>query len=170
MRRSSRAKSTNTERPIDEILREMASETQRGEQMKVDNWIKHVGEWIGHEHASEALADMKSGKYLGFEDMETAFGNSIVLEEQHVLEIGFARNSLNTGVVEGVVKGTNAEKAGLKEGDEIIWYQRPSLVEQNHDAKYKLVVKREGGQEPVTIEWWPRNETKVRAWQSREKK
>ena len=166
-RRASVAKNAGVERPIDEMMREISLRRQRGETVRTKEWLALVGEWIGLDVAEKHFSDMENGVFMDLEDMKTGFGGSLVAEQHRVLDMGFSRNSLGTGIVEGVRGGSNASEAGLCDGDVIRWYLRPELVEEGEETEYKMTVVGLKGEQDLA--WLPRSNEKVKTWQSRKK-
>lgn len=166
-RRASVKRELGVERPIDEMLRDICVRRRKGEKIQTKDWLRYLGEWLGEDDAAEQFANMKAGQVMDLEDMKSGFGGSLVLEEQHVLEMGFEKESLDAGVAKGVVEGSRAAQAGLRDGDVIVWTSRPESCETNYDSKFRLKVLRDGKE--VDVEYWPRGESKVKVWQSRKK-
>lgn len=162
-RRASVTRNAGIERPIDEIVAEICVRRRRGEKVQQKDWLKYIGDWIGNNEAVAHLDDMKSGKVLDLEDMKTAFGG-IDAVEGRVMQMGFDKESLGTGIVSGVVKGSNACEAGLRDRDEIVCHSRLRDCEANCENKFTMTVKRNG--EGMDIEYLPRGDTVVKMWRS----
>lgn len=77
-------------------------------------------------------------------------------------ELGFETDSLRTSVVAGLVKGSNADKVGVREGDSIVRASKLWIVEDSLDGKMKMTVLRDG--EEVDLEWSPRSDEVVEAY------
>ena len=166
-RRVSRDRDLGVERPIDGIVADICTRRRQGETVQTKDWIKYIGEWLGNGEAEKHFQQMKTGAILDLEDMKTGFGNSLVVEEQNVLEMGFDRASLDDGIVKGAVPESAAVVAGLQNGDKILSHSRLGLCETNYESKFKATLERDGTE--LQIEYWPRGQKKVRVWQSREK-
>ncbi len=107
---------------------------------------------------------MKSGqKIVPPEGCFAKFGLKLVRSDAERFEAGFDPNSLRTRKIMGLVKGSRAEQAGVREGDEVVrswmlWGASDSL-----EGMMQLTVKREDGGEQ-TIRYWPRSYDKVENW------
>jgi hypothetical protein len=157
------ARKAGVERPIDEMAADISLRRRRGEKVQEKDWLKYIGDWIGHDQAAEHLDDMKSGKVLDLEDIKTAFGG-IHAVEGRVMQMGFDKASLANGVVGGLVQASNAHLAGLKEGDEIVWHSRVRDCEADCEHNFTIRVRRDG--ETKDIEYLPREANMVKMWRS----
>lgn len=166
-RRASVSRDAGVARPIDEIMADISVRRRNGEKVQTKDWLRYVGEWIGDEAAEEHLHNMKSGVLMDLEDMKTTFGGLVPEDQQNVLAMGFDRNSLTTGVVQGLVDRSQAARAGLLNGDSITWIERPELCETHYANKCRMKIVRDG--QVINIEYWPRMDKTVKVWQSRKK-
>jgi predicted metalloprotease with PDZ domain len=153
-------------RPIDEMVSDLCVRRRKGEKVQTKDWLQNVGKWIGLEAAEEHFRNMLSGKVMSLEDMKTGF-DGLTPQEQSILDMGFDRSSLDSGVVSGVTQGSSAADAGIRDGDVIQWYSRAERCQMQYEEKFKLIVKR--GDEDVTLEYWPRTSRKAEVWQALEK-
>jgi predicted metalloprotease with PDZ domain len=167
-RRASVERQAGVESPIDEIVSDICARRRRGEKIQRGDWLRYLAHWVGDGDAQGLMDRMQSGDVLDLDVISTGFGGSLVVEEQRLLEFGFDRESLHSGVVTGVVAGSAAAEAGLQDGDGIVRTTRPELCETHYEAKFKVTVDR-GGDEGLDIEYWPRSQEKIRVWQSRKK-
>ncbi|KAJ6446927.1 Ketoreductase azaE [Purpureocillium lavendulum] len=170
-RRAAASRSPFVERPIDEIVSALCTtrrqRRQQHHRVTTRDWLREVAGWIGEETAAEKhLRDQKDGRIMDFADMgiDTAFGNSLQVCEQNVLEMGFDRESLDTGIVSGLLDGSRAQAAGLRNGDLIVRHSRIEACEWQYERTFEIVV--EVGGEERSMEYWPRASRKVRSWQS----
>lgn len=162
-RRASVARDAGVERPIDEIVADISVRRRKGDKVQEKDWLKYIGDWVGHEEAKRHLDEMKSGKVLDLEDMKTAFGGIDAVEGK-MMQMGFDRVSLTNGLVSGVIDGSNASMAGLKDGDEIMWHSRVGECEADCGNKFTVKVRRDG--EEREIEYLPREDKVVKMWRS----
>ena len=162
-RRASVAKKAGVERPIDEIVADICARRRRGEKVRTADWLKYIGDWIGHGAAAEHFRQIQGGEMFDFEDISTAFGG-IDAVQRRVLEMGFDKASLSTGIVSGLVDGSEACKAGLRDGDKILEHSRVRRCETGYDVKFHMRVERNG--ESSDIEYWPRGSNEVKGWVS----
>lgn len=167
-RRAAVARGVDVLRPMDELIRELLPRRgQPGAKIQRKDWLDGVAHWLGQEDAERYFQEMleDGGRVNELEDMASSFGKTYGPQpvDQEALEFGFGRESLEEGVVRGVVEGSRAWEAGLKDGDKILWHSRLEACEIHHERKFKLAVEREGYE--VDIEYWPRSTEKVRCWQ-----
>jgi len=87
------------------------------------------------------------------------FGLKMIRNDTKGLGLGFSEGSLGWGVITGLVPGSRAEQAGLREGDEIARSWTFSTAADAVENKMKAVVKREGKE--VDIVYRPRSQGKV---------
>ncbi|KAM6482783.1 hypothetical protein HDV62DRAFT_405604 [Trichoderma sp. SZMC 28011] len=165
-RRASVARNAGVLRPIDEIVADISSRRRRGEKIQMKDWLKYLGDWIGEEAAEQHFYNMRSGEIMDLEDMKTAF-DGIYPDEQRVLDMGFDQSSLAEEIVSGVVEHSEAAKAGLMNGDEILWHSRTEYCGTHYEDKFRLVVNRQG--KTSNIEFWPRSNSVVKSWISKKK-
>ncbi|KAJ4857085.1 hypothetical protein T069G_07982 [Trichoderma breve] len=165
-RRASVARNAGVLRPIDEIVADISSRRRRGEKVQMKDWLKYLGDWIGEEAAEQHFHEMRSGKIMDLEDMKTAF-DGIYPDEQRVLDMGFDQSSLADEIVSGVAEHSEAAKAGLMNGDEILWHSRAEYSGTHYEDKFRLVVDRQG--KTINIEFWPRSNSVVKSWISKKK-
>lgn len=163
-RRASVARSAGVARPIDEMMADISVRRRNGEKVQTKDWLRYLGEWIGDDAAEEHLQNMKAGTVMDLEDMKTSFGG-IVPERQKVMEMGFDKHSMDSGIVRGVVKGSQAAQAGLQNGDAIMGTSRPELSEMQPNGKFRMKVNRLG--EHLELEFEPRGDVDVQVWQSK---
>ncbi|OAA36674.1 pdz/dhr/glgf [Metarhizium rileyi] len=162
-RRASVARNTGIERPIDEIVADMGVRRRKGQRVQRRDWLKYMGDWIGYEEARRHLDEVEGGGVLDMDDMKTVFGG-IECVDGRVMQMGFDRVSLTEGVVSGVVQGSNADKAGLRDGDEIAWHSTVSECEGNCEKEFTIRVRRNG--HVREIRFLPRGEKTVKTWLS----
>lgn len=165
-RRASVARDAGVLRPIDDIIRAICDSRRKGEKVQKKDWLKHLAYWIGEHEAERHFREMLlDGKVNELGDMLKAFGGTYGPQpvEQEILCMGFGRESLDDGVVTGVIEGSRAQQAGLKDGDMIVWHSRPEACQIHFDKTFKLTIDRNG--ESLDIEYWPRTIEKTRCWQ-----
>ncbi|KAK5991146.1 hypothetical protein PT974_09424 [Cladobotryum mycophilum] len=165
-RRASLARNAGVARPLDGIVADICARRRRGEKVQVKDWIKYLADWIGEEAAQKHFDKMISGEMVDLGDVGTAF-DGIDPGEQKVMDFGFDRLRYGEKVVQGVEEDSISYKAGLRNGDEVLWHSRPELCETYYKSKFRLLVQRDGKE--IKIEYSPRKDEKVRVWQSHKK-
>ena len=151
--------------PLDEIFVDLAKRSRDGEAVTRASWVDSVTKRLDGpiDYAAEldsmlggAIVDL-SGVFIG------SPSNMLVEVKQRVLQYGFDKLSTNTRVVRGVVEGSEAQRAGVRNGDKIVKNTRAGLVQEFPEAKYSLDISRQEGN--VTVEWLPREHRQVSCWQ-----
>ncbi|OAA63419.1 pdz/dhr/glgf [Niveomyces insectorum RCEF 264] len=167
MRRASKEQGAGVARPIDEIVRDIAARRRRGETVRTQDWLAHVGRWLGTDAAAAQFKEFVDGEIMRLADMERVFdGLYPTLSER--LDFGFVQKRDGNGnTVLRVTPGSRAAGAGLQNGDIVTNFVRPRRAVTNGESKQSITVERNGAR--VEIVYWPRSETKVEAWVSRKK-
>lgn len=78
-------------------------------------------------------------------------------------ELGFDESSISSKRITGLVKGSRAEEAGLREGEEVMDGSLYGWTADDAGRKMRLKVRRGG--EVVEVEYWPRTRHLVESWQ-----
>jgi predicted metalloprotease with PDZ domain len=78
---------------------------------------------------------------------------------QEILDFGFDKSSINTRIVSGLVQGSPAAIAGLKNGDRIVSTSRAGFCAMSLSANFEIVVERSCNK--VHISYWPRSSSKA---------
>lgn len=165
-RRAAVSRGVDVMRPLDDLVGELCARRMEGQRVQKRDWMEGIAHWIGREDAERHFREMlEEGRVNELDDVVTSFGGTYGPQpvEQETLDFGFERRSLDEGCVKGVVGGSRAQEAGLKDGDVIVWHSKPWLCELHFEGKFSLAVEREG--EQLTVEYWPRSKEKVRCWQ-----
>lgn len=117
------------------------------------------------EQAARLFADMRRGTMLvpaGPEGLEkTPFAVCLVARKMEGFELGFDETSLLEGahVLTGLVPGSRADKAGLRNGDRLsmLFGHAYNRAKDVLSATLTVRVQREGGGDAFTVEYWPRS-------------
>lgn len=166
-RRAAVARNSDVLRPMDELVRELLGRRRGGEQVQRGQWLEGLARWLGEEDAERCFREMldEEGRVNELDDMLSSFGFKFGPQpvEQEVLDFGFDRQSLDTGIVAGVQENSRAWEAGLRDEDMILWHSRSDACRIYLEKTLKLSVERHG--EKIDVEYWPRSRKKVRCWQ-----
>ena len=95
-------------------------------------------------------------------DTFASIGLKLERRDAGMFELGFDINSLRDMKVQGVVVGSNVERAGVREGDTITWSAMAWGVADSLDKMMELVVDRDG--EAKTLRYWPRTTARVECY------
>ncbi|MEU6408168.1 hypothetical protein [Microbispora sp. NPDC046933] len=129
-------------RSLDDLVLTVLERQRAGEKIGVPEWLDLVTDELG-ETARRDFAAMGAGEWIV--PASEAFGPRFVREEirDHVTELGFAIPSLETRVVTGLVAGSAAELAGVREGDRILDGPAGSEIARGSLERVSLTLQRE---------------------------
>ena len=154
--------------PLDDIAIDFSRRREKGDKVLQQDWLRSLATWLddsGVDYIGEFQA-MKKGATVPLEHVFIGGrSNRLVATQQRVLQFGFDHQALSKRVVGEVVPGSRAEKAGLRVGDRIVLNSRAGLSEDDPEATYWLMIKREGSDQVQKLEWLPRNDRTVAVFQ-----
>lgn len=165
-RRAAIFRDVNVLRPIDEVVRDLCKRRRSGEKVQKNDWLGLIASWISRGDAEKHFREMIEDRRVNeLDDIVSSFGSTYRPQpvDQELLDFGFGRESLTTGVVTNVVPSSRAYEAGLRKGDRIMWHSRPEICELHRKEMFKLSLLRKG--KPSEIEYLPRVRGTVRCWQ-----
>lgn len=156
-------KSSGNRGSLDDLAKEMRTLQDRGQAPTPASWAALVKRELGDDGVS-ALDQMLAGSApLPSSD---AFGPCFqrISRDLQRYELGFEPAVLveTERIVRGLVQGSAAELAGLRNGDRILKPVPQDAIQGNQEARLTLQVRRDG--QDSTINYRPRGET-VSAWQ-----
>lgn len=118
---------------------------------------------IGWEAMEEAYTTFFRGELIvPPENGLERYGLKLVKQPWHRFELGIDSVSLREFRVRGLMKGTNADKAGVQDGDVIVRGHMVWTVQDDLHGKMRLTVLRDGHE--LDLEWWPRSDEVVEAY------
>ncbi|KAF4414794.1 peptidase M61 domain-containing [Fusarium acutatum] len=152
---------------LDQIVVDLSRRWRVGEIVRGSDWLNQIHSQLDHPKLflENYFSDMLNGKQLmdfnrlSFNDSSTCF----IPVEIPILEFGFDKCSRSTRVITGVVPGSNAEAAGLKDGMDLLEASRPSNCVENVDKAYRVEVQ--DGDVNRIIQFLPRKPEMALAWQ-----
>jgi predicted metalloprotease with PDZ domain len=150
-------------RSLDDLIREMVARRRAGETVPESGWIELVAKELGDE-GRRVHADMLAGKVMLPEsgDFGPCFTRTTASFRR--FDLGFEPKSLvgDVKTIRGLQVGSEAAKAGLKDGDVVTYAVALDGVQGDQKRTLTLQVTRDGKTFPIT--YLPRGET-VDAWQ-----
>lgn len=158
MRRVSRGK-----RSLDDLMLQMKAREVAGEAVTAESWEAAVRQALG-EDGAKAFRNMLAGAtpLPG----SNAFGPCFkrVSKQLRRYELGFEPKVLTESprIVRGLIAGSAAERAGLRNGDEISRPVPQDDIQGRQDGVLNLEIRRDN--QPLSIAYVPRSEH-VAAWQ-----
>jgi predicted metalloprotease with PDZ domain len=154
---------TNGKKDLDDIVLELYRRFLSRQKCQTEDFVELLGDIIGKEEAEASFEAMKNAALIiPSTDCFAKFGIKMVRRDAERLELGFNPSSLGINKIFGLIKGSRAEQAGVREGDQLIsswstWGAGDSL-----DNMMQLVILRDGQQ--LVIKYWPRSYDKVENW------
>lgn len=132
--------------------------------MQRKDWLAALGYFLhGTVDYVGQLQAMLDGRTVSLAGRRVGSTRNMLREtRQRVIQIGYGRLSLSRRIVEGLVPGSQADQAGLRNGDAIIKTASVYDVAQDPLAKYYMLVERGGKQ--LRFEWDPREDREVSCW------
>jgi len=155
-------KASKGARSLDNSVLELLRRKNEGEEYALEDWLALLVEELG-EQAMEGYNAMARGETIVPSADMLGDEFKLVREDQHVYELGFDQKSVSARLVSGVIAGTRAAEADLRDGDVII--ESPSLWEAADDYALNLTLLIERDGEKMAISFWPRGWNKVETWQ-----
>lgn len=156
-------KASAGKRSLDDMVRAMLAARREGKPMNEELWRSLLKAELGEAGITDLDAMLAGGTVLPASD---AFGPCFerVQKPLRRFDLGFDPASLlaRPRVVKGVKPGSEAEKAGLRDGDIITQGFSQDGMQGDQQAWLPLSVERDG--KPLSIRYQPRGET-VPAWQ-----
>ncbi|KAH0524341.1 hypothetical protein TsFJ059_006869 [Trichoderma semiorbis] len=157
---------------VDDLVGPLADRLQGGESVGVDDYLQRLSQLLSDEIRADALVtEMKEGKLVvpGVHSLEQLpWQVRLVQRKLEKFELGFDESSLLQGprIVKGLIQGSRAQLAGIQDGDriELQCGSTHLTVRSQFSATLKLKVFREGNA-PFVVEFWPRSQDKVEAYQ-----
>jgi hypothetical protein len=146
------------ERSIEYLLSAMNARAEAGEPINAEVWADMVAAELGEAAREDFHATLEGN--LIVVPAEGAFGPCFerVEADLRAFELGFDPDILTASprIVAGLVEGSEAAQAGLREGDEILRPVALESVQSNPEDTLVLAVRR--GEEEFEIEYLPRAE------------
>ena len=158
---------TNGTKSLDDVVMEMYRRQRAREPAQAAEFVQLVGDIIGHVKAQAGFDAMWRGDLI-VPNGAPLLGFNLVRKDRFRFELGFDSNSMRTGIVAGLQKGSRAEEAGVREGDEIVSGFMVWTVADYYDMEMEMVVSRGPGSE--RLKWWPRSWDLVECWEWEDRK
>ncbi|OAA57149.1 trypsin-like serine typically contains c-terminal pdz domain protein [Akanthomyces lecanii RCEF 1005] len=150
---------------FDRTVLELSARWRRGEKVQRTDWLASIGQFLqgGVDCAAQLQAVLTGKPSINLAGRRVESRRNVLREtRQPVIQYGYSRLSASRGIVEGLVPGSHAERAGLRNGDVIVRTGSMTEASQEPLAKYFVVVSRDG--EEIRIEYSPREDREVSCW------
>jgi len=153
-------KASNGARSVDDVVLAMLKRRKEGLSVTTADWREAVTKALGPRGQAQ-FDDMLAGKVLSLPS--DSFGPCFELTSAPMrrYELGFTPDVLTEPkrIVRGLVAGSAAERAGLRNGDEIVKPVPQDGIQNDQHALLQLVIRRDGNVQ--TISYLPRGETVI---------
>jgi len=146
---------TGGKHSLDDIAKAMRRRRDAGQSYGVSAWLELVGKEIGPDKARSGYESMAGGGLLV--PPAGLYAPCLIVEKHPVrpFQLGFARASLNDDrVVRDLERGSEAEKAGVRDGDVIVEAGDINAVRKDETLPLKLTLRR--GESTTTVTYLPR--------------
>jgi len=156
-------KASHGKRSLDDLVLAFLKRRHTGQPLTQPSWLAAVTQELG-DSGRQQFADMMSGKPILLES--NAFGTCFqrISKPMRRYELGFTPDVLvqPRRIIRGIVPGSAAAAAGLKNGDEILKPVPQDGIQSDQRAKLKLDIRRDG--KDFEVSYLPRGEA-VPTWQ-----
>jgi predicted metalloprotease with PDZ domain len=136
---------THGKRNLDSVMREFIADRNAGKSVTVADWLKLIARDLGPAAEADYQAMMDGKKLFLPAD---AFGPCFkqAKERVPVFELGFDTISLmkSPRIIQHLDPNSPAAKAGLKEGDKVVWSTSQDTAQEEYRHDMVLKVEREG--------------------------
>jgi predicted metalloprotease with PDZ domain len=158
-------RATHGRRSLDDLVRQMIARRRHGQPVEEAAWISRVRQTLGSRGVAQFNAMMKGRLVLPSSD---AFGPCFERTTAPLrrYQLGFDSQVLMepARIVRGLIAGSAAARAGLRDGDRIVKPVPQDAIQADQSATLTLLIERDGRTFPIT--YLPRGAT-VQAYQWR---
>jgi len=157
------AAATGGRKGADDVVRELYRRYVAGEVVQSEQFLQVLADLVGKETADASFGALLNGTLIvPPADGLAKFGLKMVRKDAERFELGYTVTLVGGKPSVAVQRGSRAEAAGLRDGDEYVrawgfWNAGDAL-----DRMMQVVVRREGREVP--IKYWPRAFEKVENW------
>jgi hypothetical protein len=146
---------SNGRRSLDDVVKEIRRRQVANKPYGIPLWLELVGREIGGAAARQGYEHMISGGLLKPPPSLYAPCLRVVSHPDRPFQLGFARAALNDDrVVRGLVPGSAAERAGVRNGDVI--EDASDINEVRRDEALSLTLTLRRGETRTTVTYLPR--------------
>ncbi|CAJ0548353.1 Ff.00g019660.m01.CDS01 [Fusarium sp. VM40] len=151
-------------RSVDDLVTHLIMNKRKGLAYGIDEWRKLVLSELGCE-AIQDYEQMTQGALQIPNATTMDPPMRLVRDDLEMVELGFEPISLSSRVVAGLKPGSRAEKAGVRNGDEILKSISLWTLSAKYGAMNQLTIRRANSDEVLEVKYWPRSWEKVEAYQ-----
>ncbi|KAM0561602.1 hypothetical protein ACHAPJ_002770 [Fusarium lateritium] len=150
---------------LDRVIVDLARRWREGQRVCAVDWLIEMRKLVDPDDLdleAHFWGMIEGRRVMDFENLYFD-GEAFYSTSLPILEFGFDKKSRRTRVISGVVQGSNAEAAGLRDGLALISASQPSACVEDVCEKFRLVV--DDGERERLIEFLPRTKDKAPSWQ-----
>ena len=147
---------------VDNIILSLLEKLRNEQKHGIPEWKDLIASILG-EKALHDFDAMNNGQLIRLPPSTYDFGYRLECTQQRELDFGFDASSFFKKVVVGLREHTEAARAGLKEGDDIVWHTYVWQCQTDYARNMVLFVKKD--EITKRIEYWPRGDQLVESWQ-----
>lgn len=156
-------KASHGKKSMDDVIVDLYRLRKEGKPCGLATLKEKVAGLIGQERLDRSYDAMFKGDLIiPSEDCLERYGLKLVKMGWNKFELGFDTQSMREFKVRGLVSGSAADKAGVKNGDEIVRGFMVWGVEDELDVPMRMTVLRDGKEKE--FEWWARSDEVVEAY------
>ncbi|KAI9343278.1 hypothetical protein DFJ73DRAFT_943349 [Zopfochytrium polystomum] len=146
---------------MDDVILAVCRRRKEGIKFTIDDFKQLLASYVGADAFNAAYEAFFKGDLIvpGEHSLRGLGLRRVRMDGWRRFELGY---TMKGGKVVEVVPGSNAERAGVRLGDELVRQWMVWLVEDRLDATMKLTVLREGRE--IEFEWIPRSTEVVEAY------
>ncbi|KAF2757417.1 hypothetical protein EJ05DRAFT_476678 [Pseudovirgaria hyperparasitica] len=154
---------------LDSLMVQIVANERAGLHDHVQTWKNTVALYLGQKGWDGFEAMMDGAFMMPHPDSFAYLGMRCVRQDLYGFELGFAEECLDGSeeerVVYGLVVGSRAEKAGVRNGDVVVEHKSSTFRPLVEDYEARMVLRVRQGEKEVEIEYWPRSWEEVEAYQ-----
>jgi predicted metalloprotease with PDZ domain len=144
-------------RSIDDLIYAMMVRFRGGEEMTEAKWLDLLRAELG-DAGPQTHRDMMAGKLVLPQSGDYGACFRRVVKKARVFEPGYdLRATAGDKIVRGLVAGSEAEKAGLRNGDKVVTAPFGDAMQHDHARIVTVKVTRDG--QPLSFTYLPRGQS-----------
>lgn len=150
---------------LDNVAFQLLNRQRTEHVVQQKDWILAAAQYMNKDDVVRVLEEALDGELVVPSSIPEY---RLELTFKEAIELGFAISSIGSRVISGLIPGSRAETAGLRNGDIILSKSPLRYIVQRFSALFKLRIKR--GKLELQIEYWPRTLFTVTCWEFRPNK
>jgi predicted metalloprotease with PDZ domain len=147
---------------LDNVALQLLEKRRAHENVQQRDWISSVSRFLDGRIAAQSLKEMLDGEIvIPPTNSLSGYGLQNIMAEP--VELGFSTKSLFSRIISGVIQGSRAEAAGIRNGDHIISNTPLWKISQDFHCQMEMKILR--ADHELTIRYLPRARVAVDCWQ-----